>query len=182
MATSTTSERAAMTGAEGLVVEGGRSWTRLGFGTHECLAVGGVPHASPAQPSSVAQRVLLNRFSSLPLYTALPCGRLLRRCDTASGQSGSPMWMMAMTSQRKMGPYVRAVHNIEWVQEMPNGQSVSYINSAVSITPDHYRSILVSGRRWGRAVGRGRKLARLGSSVILCWGCLGAGVVLRCRD
>eukprot|EP00198_Chlamydomonas_reinhardtii_P007190 XP_001696526.1 predicted protein [Chlamydomonas reinhardtii] len=73
-----------------------------------------------------------------------PCtdGYLYHKCDTASGQSGSPMWMMAMTSQRKMGPYVRAVHNIEWVQEMPNGQSVSYINSAVSITPDHYRSIL----------------------------------------
>ncbi|KAG2435584.1 hypothetical protein HYH02_011877 [Chlamydomonas schloesseri] len=73
-----------------------------------------------------------------------PCtdGYLYHKCDTASGQSGSPMWMMAMTSQRKMGPYVRAVHNIEWVQEMPNGKSVSYINSAVSVTPDHYRSIL----------------------------------------
>ncbi|KXZ45775.1 hypothetical protein GPECTOR_50g568 [Gonium pectorale] len=73
-----------------------------------------------------------------------PCtdGYLYHKCDTASGQSGSPMYMMAMTNARKMGPFVRAVHNIEWVQEQPNGQSLSYINSAVSITPEHYRSVL----------------------------------------
>ncbi|GFR43291.1 hypothetical protein Agub_g4356 [Astrephomene gubernaculifera] len=73
-----------------------------------------------------------------------PCtdGYLYHKCDTASGQSGSPMYMMAMTAAHKMGPFVRAVHNIEWVQELPNGSTVSYINSAVSITPDHYRSIL----------------------------------------
>ncbi|KAG2502132.1 hypothetical protein HYH03_000621 [Edaphochlamys debaryana] len=73
-----------------------------------------------------------------------PCtdGYLYHKCDTASGQSGSPMWMSAMTAARKMGPFIRAVHNIEWVQELPGGGSQSYINSAVSITPDHYRTIL----------------------------------------
>ncbi|GLI70233.1 hypothetical protein VaNZ11_015017 [Volvox africanus] len=73
-----------------------------------------------------------------------PCtdGYLYHKCDTASGQSGSPMYMMAMTAGRKMGPYIRGVHNIEWVQELANGSTFSYINSAVSITPDHYRSIL----------------------------------------
>ncbi|PNH06129.1 hypothetical protein TSOC_007540 [Tetrabaena socialis] len=67
---------------------------------------------------------------------------LYHKCDTAAGQSGSPLWMMAMTAARKMGPFVRAVHNIEWVQELPGGRTMSYINSAVSMTPEHYRSVL----------------------------------------
>lgn len=158
-----------------------------------------------------------------------PCtdAYLYHKCDTASGQSGSPMWMLAMTPAKKMGPYIRAVHNIEWcvvaacrtardarvdlwqrplkcgasllrrrapdenslcicccccslslslsavcpyaswpgsmlgaylllsssplplspawprrVQSASSGGSESYINSAVSITPDHYRTVL----------------------------------------
>lgn len=48
--------------------------------------------------------------------TQTPCtdSYLYHKCDTASGQSGSPLWMLALTTARKMGPYIRAVHNIEW--------------------------------------------------------------------
>ena len=82
----------------------------------------------------------------LPLGLLLqdPCTNnyLYHKCDTVQGQSGSAMWQMMLMPDLRIGPYIRAVHNLEWASTNSTGVSTVYINSGVAITPEHYSTIM----------------------------------------
>lgn len=68
---------------------------------------------------------------------------LYHRCDTAAGQSGSPMWVVEVTSSGgQLGPYIQGVHNVEWLTApTPTSPSAPHINSAVHLTTQHLSTI-----------------------------------------
>ncbi|GAX74501.1 hypothetical protein CEUSTIGMA_g1950.t1 [Chlamydomonas eustigma] len=76
--------------------------------------------------------------------TATTCTNsyLYHYCSTTDGDSGSAMWLTGTDPDGNTGPFIRAVHNLEWDGTNSNGQEVPVVNSAVYITPDHYATIM----------------------------------------
>ena len=78
------------------------------------------------------------------------------------------MWWYAHTPDKRIGPYIRAVHNIEWVINSPSGTASVYINSAVYLTPDHYDAVM----SWIKTSFPVRLQARRGLHQEACTTCL----------